>query len=126
MNNATFNKLRVVFVLQRCNYCKKVLEFIERLNMRLPIEKRIRVINCTFWQYYEIMTDPLIALYNKYIDGFPTICIDGIRINGVNSKIEIEAYLYSLLQKDFIVNESNKYRFSKECSLDNKGRIVCN
>lgn len=126
MNKEFFYKYRILFHKQNCVHCNKYMSFIQRINAKLSINKRIILVDCTYWQNYRIITNPFIALFNKYIQGFPLLIIDGMLINGINSKIETEAFLMSYLQKDFIVAEHNKYRFNKECDYDSKGRIVCN
>lgn len=106
-----------------------LMEFVERLNFKLPIDKRIKVIDCTQYQNYGIVTNQLILLYSKHFDGFPTTFIGNTKISGSNSRIEYETFLYGLLEDEFIVPEQNKHKFIKDCEYNKKGlfkgKVIC-
>lgn len=129
MNSEMFNKRRILFFIQGCSYCRRILEIIPRINARLPIHKRIKLIDCTYYQRYGILTDPLIALYAKNFTGYPTLFIGPTKTEGFHSKIESEIYMYSHVDKEFIIGESNKYTFNKDCEFATqgkfKGEIIC-
>ena len=128
MNQEMFNKIRVLFVIQGCQHCRVWLEFIERINAKLPIHKRIKIVDCTYYQNYHILTDQLIALYNKHFDGFPCMFIGNLKISGMNSRIEAEEYLSSLLEEEFIIPEFNERKFNKDCEIKDsmfKQKVIC-
>jgi len=130
MNPETFRKLNVCFIVQECARCRILCEFIERINMKLPINERIRIIDCTYYQKYGIIDNPLIAIYDKSFSGFPTIFLkNGIKINGTNTRIESETFLKTLLQDMYVIKEDNEFVFDKKCSYQDKGlfkhKIVC-
>ena len=128
MNQQVFNKLRLAFFVEGCLHCRTWKDFIQRINGKLPIEKRIKIIDCTEFQKYNIISDPLIVLYNKHFDGFPCIFIGNLKISGSNSRIESETYLTALLEDEFIVSEYDDRKFNKECEFKKvawKQRVVC-
>ena len=128
MTPQQFRKYRILFIKQKCEHCRKVIGFIERINSKLPIDKRVRVIDCTMYQDYGILNDPLIQLFSKSFDGYPTAFISGIKVSGANSRVEIETYINDLLEDDFIIGESNERRFNKDCEVSKglfRGEVVC-
>ena len=98
--------------------------------MKLPINKRIEPINCTRYNNYGIVTDQRILLFSKHFEGFPALFIDGIKIEGANSRIELESFLTGIVGKDFINPEYNYLLYAKECEFNKKGlfrgKIICN
>jgi hypothetical protein len=88
------------------------------------------MVECSFYQRYKIITDPLIILYSKHFDGYPTIFIGNIKIDGANSRIESETYFRELMMEHFIVPEFSDLQFNKQCEISKKGifknKIVCN
>ena len=120
MDNKTFSKNRVLFKVDNCDHCI-LLRFIEKINMKVAIDKRVKVVDCTIYQNYGIITDHLILLYNKYISGYPVAFIGNRKIDGANSQIESEALYNAILDDDFIVNEYNKRKFNKVCAYVKKG-----
>jgi len=121
MNNKFFNKSRVAFVMMGCSHCRTLLEFIERINFKLPIQKRIKVIDCTLYQNYGLVTDNLILLYSKYFDGYPTLFMGNTKISGAHTRIEYETFLHDLLEDEFVIQESSEHKFNKECSFKKSG-----
>ncbi|MEM3075069.1 MAG: hypothetical protein QW727_03970 [Candidatus Pacearchaeota archaeon] len=129
MNYEFFNKNRVIFILQGCYYCRKVMPIIERINMKLPIDKRIKIIDCSLYNNYGIIDNPLIEMYGKHFDGFPTLFIGNLKISGANTIEEYYYYLNPLLEGDYMVPEYTNQKFNKECEFKNKWyflkRVVC-
>ena len=123
-----FRKYRVLFIRQGCQFCRRYLEFIERINSKLPIDKRIKFIDCSMMKY-GIVSDNLINLFDKQIDGYPCLFLSGIKISGINSAIEAKSFLESYLDKEFIIPEENKFMFSGDCSFKKSGlfknQVVC-
>jgi hypothetical protein len=126
-----YMKARVVFVIQGCPRCAKYKEFVERFNLELPINKRIRVVDATNFNSLGIVDNPLIDLFDKYIpDSFPVLFLDGMRISYANSREEAEAFVRGYLHKEFIIPRENQYMFNKKCKVVPKGffkkpTIIC-
>ena len=138
-NHELFSKARILFKIRSCGYCRLYDEFIETINAKLPIGKRITIIDCTDYHDFKIITDSRIPIFEKYIEGsYPCLFIDGIRIQGSNSREELEAFVKSLLSEDFIINEDlvievedkdYPIQFNQDCHYEKKGffrrHIVC-
>lgn len=121
MDLKIFNNNRIAFILQGCPHCRTICEFIERINQKLPFNKRIDVIDCTQFQSFGIVTDARILLYSKHFDGYPCIFLGNQRIPGTNTREEIESFLYAFLKDELIIGESNPFIFNKECEIIRKG-----
>ena len=129
MKPEIFRKLNVIFITDNCSRCRILCEFIERINIKLPINERFKIVNCTYYQKFGIITDPLIQMYSKHFDGFPTIFFkNGIKISGASTRIEMEIILKTLFHELFVVHEDNPYIFNKECEFTKNrlfGGVVC-
>lgn len=123
-----FRKYRVLFIRSSCPHCRLYCHFIERINAKLPISKRIKVVDCEYTRY-GVTSDPLILLFDKSIDGFPCLFIDGVKKSGANSVVESKAWLESYLNRELLISEENKFMFNKECEFNQsgifKGRPIC-
>lgn len=109
-----YKNMNVAFVINGCVHCKVLKSIIDRFNINLPIEKRIRIVNCS--RSIELgITEPLIELYDKEIKGYPTLFIGRQRIDGADTKEEYQQFLLTLLEDDLIIKEHNPYKFDKEC-----------
>lgn len=123
-----FRKYRVLFYKDGCRHCR-LLYFIQRMNGKLPVHKRIKMIECSLYDLYKIPTDPLQVLFSGLFSGYPTTFIDGEKIDGANSTIESEEYYKSLLEEDFTIPEQSTNKFLKDCEYAKKGlfknKVIC-
>ena len=129
-----FMKKRILFVMKSCSHCAKWLEFIERVNTNMPLNKRIEVIDCSKWQETGIPDNFLIKQYARYIDGFPCLFFEGKKISGANSREELESSINVLCIDDFYylpnitTSQGKSILFNKECRFKNTiwgRRIIC-
>lgn len=122
-------KSRVLFIKDGCPHCGKYYPFIEKANMNLPVEKRIKVINCTSYEQFGVAESYLIGIFTPYFNAYPTLFIDGLKVSGSNSVPETQAWVYSYLSRDFITPEDNPYYFDgANCHFITKGfskQVVC-
>jgi len=126
-----FMDARILFVINHCSHCRLYREFIERVNLKLPLNKQISIIDCTRYYDLGIIDNPLIKKFDKYIKGnFPLLFYAGMKLEGGNSREELESFITSLVYKDYIVSEEIPYQFNKECVVVQKGifkkSLVCN
>jgi len=127
MDNKTFNKLNVLFIETGCPHCRLTL-FTEKINQKLPVKERIKIVDCEYYTKYGIVTDPLINLFSKHISGFPTLFIRGKVVNGVNTKIEYETLLNAIFHELYIVPEENEFIWRGDCEYTkNKlfNKVIC-
>lgn len=129
-------KQRVVFTMTGCHHCAVAKRVIPKINMNLPFEKQIHIVDCSEYRKWGIKND-LISMFEKYIDGFPILFIDGHVVKGANTESEYEAFLNVYLRKELISppNFYMDYRggdlpmlFDKNCKYE-KGflgwKVVC-
>ena len=121
----------ILFVVDSCKYCRLYREFVGKMNMNLPLDKQIEVIDCSDYYDYGIIRDPRIRKYAKYFDGnFPVFVFHGYRLDGANTRVELESFLKALFLPHFILEVENEGLFVKDCEwIKNKvfGRtLVCN
>lgn len=131
MINPLLSKGRFLFVREGCPYCAMYKRFIFAFNLELQPEKRIQVIDCTFYDKFG-MPNPIIDLFEPYIEGYPALVIDGEIKTGANSVLECKSFLKARLFNDFqfqqypeslpIINKSTM--FNKKCR-QHKGRLFC-
>ena len=108
---------------------------IDIVNLNLPSNKRIKVIDCTKYNDMGICEDPLIKSFEKEVDGaYPTFFYEGKKLIGANTKEEIEAALNIFLEDDYIRkkylrdSEGNYMKFNKDCTYINGAfgkKVVC-
>ena len=125
--NESLRKSRCLFVISNCSICSKYKDFIERLNMELPINKRIRVIDSTNLNSLGVWDYGILRLFDGYMKGnYPFLFLDGILFTGANSKEEVESFIRAYLHKDFIIERENSMMFNKNCRYEKRflGRKV--
>ena len=65
-----------------CIYCLQMVKVINKVNLRLSIEKKIRIIDCSDSHEFGLNNIPLMKkLHNDgFKDGYPFLFIDGLVI----------------------------------------------
>jgi len=132
MINPNYTESRVLFVVNDCPNCALWKKFIRQFNMKLRPEKRIRIVDCTLYDMYDILTDPIIQLYEDKLDGYPILFIGDSRKDGAESVTECKAWLFARLFNDFIFAQRNEILptigqpllFNKTCKYS-RGRLIC-
>ena len=129
----TLSKLRILYVIDKCKTCFIWKSIIHKYNIKVPIIKRIRVVDCTRYHDYGILGDAsirylMIALKEDYIN-YPVLLFDGRKIQGGSTREEVEAFLKTLLYKDMIIKEDAKYMFNKNCTYQDtplkNHKVIC-
>jgi len=104
-----FMNARLLFVIEGCPYCRLYKSFIEEVNQKLDIRKRIKLVDCTLYHSQRIVTDSRIPLFFEYYKGiYPTLFLNGGIIRGANTNEELVAWIKSRLTDDFTIPE-DKY-----------------
>lgn len=93
---------------RNCDVCHISVKVVSALNLRLPIENRIRIINCHSWEEFNVMDVPLMEVFSKMKHkgekvflGYPFLFIDGIFIDVAPSKKYLKTLLTNMLQEEF-------------------------
>jgi len=134
MIHPLLTKGRVLFIRDGCDYCKKWDKFIYKLNTELKLNKRIKIIDCTNYHNHGIIDNPIIKLFENFLEEYPTLFFEGEIKRGVNSVLECKAWLITrlLVGGDFIFPRIPEYLptlekysiFNLDCK-HHKGRIIC-
>ena len=132
MINPNYTEGRFLFVVEDCPHCAVWKKFIRLFNMQLRPEKRIKVIDCTYYDVFGISTDPIIELYENKLNSYPTLFIGDSKKEGAESVTECQSWLFARLFKDFIFPQRNKMLttigkpllFNQSCKYS-KGRLLC-
>lgn len=120
-----------MFVVDWCSHCRIWKKFINQMNNEFKLNKRINIIDCSNYAKYG-MNDPIIKIFDKYIDGYPVLFIKGSRKDGANSLIECKQWLkikkfddLVFPKEDFFETINKKEIFDISCKKI-KGRLICN
>lgn len=132
MINPNYTQGRFLFVVDGCPHCAIWEKFISQFNMLLKPNKRVKVIDCTYYDMYGICVDPVVRLFEREIDGYPIMIINGAVKDGAENLIECKAWLQARLFNDFIFAQRNEYlpiigkstMFNKTCKYS-QGRLIC-
>lgn len=131
MRNPLFKK-NYLFVRDGCPYCAIAKKSVNQINMKLPINNQIKIVDCTYYDKYGIITDPIIKIFQPYLESYPTLFMKGAKKEGANSVIEYVAMLKVKLFGKFMLPSFNEYlpnidkyaMFDLECKMKG-GRVIC-
>ena len=97
---------RFLLVRTGCPFCREAIKVISKLNLKLPIEKRIRIIDCYEWESYGLKNIPIMDVFNKMglKEGYPFFYLDGIITEPFPTSEQLKIFLKTFLKSEFIVN----------------------
>lgn len=92
---------RFIIVKSGCPFCREALKAIFWINLRLPLDKRIIVIDNYRWEEFGLREFPITELFDeKEFNAYPFIYIDGFIIDPAQ-KILLRATLEGYLKNEF-------------------------
>lgn len=95
--------MRVLLIRQGCNGCKEYLRVLPKMNLRLPIEKKIEIIDCFEWEQFGLKSHPIMDKFSdKDFEDYPLLYLDGILVTGVAWAEQIKIFLEKYLKEDFL------------------------
>ncbi|MHA1329739.1 MAG: hypothetical protein ACTSR2_01555 [Candidatus Hodarchaeales archaeon] len=96
---------RFLLVRRGCPVCRSFIKVISKINLRLPIEKRIRIIDCYEWEEFGVKNIPLMDKLEQegLSEGFPFFYIDGIIVEPFPTTEQIKIFLETYLKDEFII-----------------------
>jgi len=132
MINPNYSEGRFLFVVEGCPHCAIWEKFVRLFNMKLKPNRRIKIVDCTSYDMYDICLDPVIKLYEDQLDGYPILFIGNSKKDGAESIEECKAWLFGRLFNDFISQQRNEnlpimnqpLLFNKTCRRS-RGRLIC-
>lgn len=95
---------RYLLIRKGCPFCRDNVRIISKLNLRLPVEKRIRIVDCYEWEEFGLKNIPIMKLFDKVEiqEGFPFLYIDGIIINPAPTPEQLNIFLKTFLKEDLL------------------------
>ena len=94
------------FLLTRmgCPYCRQFIKVISKLNLRLPIDKRIKIIDCFEFEHFGLKNIPLMNKLEKdgLSEGFPFCYLDGIVVEPSPTSEQLKIFLETYLKEDVL------------------------
>ena len=96
---------RFLLVRSGCPHCREFLKAINTINIKLPFDKKIKIIDCANWENYGLILEPIMEKFEKdgLKEGYPLCFIDGIIIEPSNKDV-LKVYINKLLEEDLQVN----------------------
>lgn len=93
---------RVLLVEQGCNGCLEYLRVLPKINLRLPIEKKIKIIDCFEWEQFGLKSHPIMDKFGKNFKDYPLLYLDGVLIIGAIWAEQLQIFLETYLKGDFL------------------------
>lgn len=93
---------RFLIVESGCPFCAKYFPVIQKINMLLSPERRIKIINVNELEW-NINFSPIIDLVKW--KGTPFLYISGIVSEGITTKEYAEGFLMAVLEKEFLIQK---------------------
>lgn len=101
---------RKLLVKSGCVHCRKTIVPVDRINLRLPIEKRIHTVDARMREDFGIQNEPIIdKLLKAEGDAYPTLIIDGLKVTGFLSKSQVKAFLDGFLDDEKVIGDELKW-----------------
>lgn len=93
--------MRIGFIKSLCEHCRKILMPVVEINSKLPVGKRIRMINLDDWENFGMKLNPI--QNHLPFDGYPTLFLNSIKINNILSKDQLRSFLDGYFEREKIV-----------------------
>lgn len=104
--------VNVTFIKSRCPHCKLVLNPVNKINMNLPINKRINMIDSIYWENFGINVSPIMSKLK--FDGYPTLFLSGTKVNHPLTSKQLKNFLDGYFEKDKVLAESPDFMRRRE------------
>lgn len=95
------------FLLTRrgCSHCLNAKRVVSKLNLRLPIDKRIKIVDCFEWEEFGLRNVPIMEIFEKMglNQGYPFLYVDGCVVEPAPTPEVLKTFLTKFLQGDFII-----------------------
>jgi len=97
-------KTRLLLTRKGCPFCRQMVSVINKLNLDLPLDKRIKIIDAWEWEEFGVDNLPILKKLNKdgLAEGFPFLIIDGVIIEPAPGKEQLNILLKTFLKDDIL------------------------
>lgn len=95
---------RFILVKRSCHFCNDALKAINKINLRLPIDKKIKIVECMDWEEFGLQNIPLLEEFEKmgFMRGYPTLYIEGSIIDPSPTPEQLFVLLKEFLKDDLL------------------------
>ena len=89
------NPTRILLVRRGCPHCRQILPEINRINMKMELHKRIKIVDAFEYEELGMNFPPVLKKFsrNKLFDGFPLLYLDGIIIEPFPTREQARVFL---------------------------------
>jgi len=97
-------KTRFLLVRRGCPICRMFIKEINMINLVLPPDKKIEIIDCYRWEEFGIKI-PLMEKLEKdgLSEGFPFFYIDGVVVDVPPTREQLRIILKNFLKDELII-----------------------
>ena len=95
---------RFLLTKKGCPFCRDAVKVINKLNLRLPLDKRIRVIDCWEFEEFGFNNIPLMKIFEKEgFDSYPFLYIDGCILEPAPTTEQLNILLKTFLKQEMLI-----------------------
>lgn len=95
---------RVLLVRRGCEFCNMSIRVVNKINLKLPMEKQIRIIDCYEWDEFGVALEPIMEILSKSgFDSYPFFYMNGKVIKRAPTQKVLKVFLTKLLEDEFII-----------------------
>lgn len=95
--------MRIAIVKMSCPACLELKKVLPAINMRLPLEKKIRIIDNTSLEVFGIKNDFIQdKLDDENFQAYPIVYIDGAMIIGAVESYLLKIHIEQIVSEDLI------------------------
>ena len=87
-----------------CPYCREAIRVIEWINMKLPIQRRIKIFDNYYWENYGMMQHKIATKFTEEdgFSGYPFLYLSGIVVDSCQKEL-LKPFLEAYFEDDFIM-----------------------
>ena len=95
---------RILIYRSGCRLCLEYLRFIDFLNLRLPINKRIKLIDAFELENFGFLPHPVMKkLEQEKFEAYPYLFFEGVEVIGGANAEQLKIFLESACKGEFIL-----------------------
>lgn len=95
---------RFLLTKRGCHHCLEMKKVINKINVRLEIDKRIVIIDCFNWEEFGLRDIPLMDVLEKIgFNGYPYLYLNGAIIEPAPTPEILRIVLESFLKEELLI-----------------------
>ncbi|MBU0959422.1 MAG: hypothetical protein KKB31_05750 [Nanoarchaeota archaeon] len=96
---------RFLLVRKGCPHCRKVMKVVNRINPKLPFDRKIKIIDCFEYEEFGLKNIPLMNVFGSIglNEGYPFFYLDGIVVEPPPTPEQLNIFLKTFLKKELII-----------------------